>query len=49
MVTNDYKIAEIFNDYFANITQDLEIAEIGKCLSPTTDIEDPVDKAAEKH
>ena len=49
MVTDDLKIAEIFNDYFANITQDLEITDTGAHLSPTIDIEDPIDKAVEKY
>ena len=49
MVTNDHKIAEIFNDYFVNITQDLEITENGAYLLPTIRIEDPVDKAVEKY
>ena len=49
MVTDDLKIAEIFNDYFANITQDLEITDTGAHLSPTIGIEDPIDKAVEKY
>ena len=49
MVTNDLKIAEIFNNYFANITQDLEITDTGAQLSSTTGIEDPIDKAVEKY
>ena len=43
------KIAEIFNDYFANITQDLVITDTGAQLSSTTGIEDPIDKAVEKY
>ena len=35
MVTDDLKIAEIFIDYFTNITQDLEITEQDAHLSPT--------------
>ena len=49
MVTDDLKIAEIFNDYFANITQDLEITDTGAHLSSTIGIEDPIDKAVEKY
>ena len=49
MVTDDLKIAEIFNNYFANITQDLEITDNGAQLSSTTGIEDPIDKAVEKY
>ena len=49
MVTDDLKIAEIFNDYFANITQDLEITDTGTYRLPSMGIEDPVDKAVEKY
>ena len=48
MVTADLKIAEIFNNYFVNITQDLEITDPGAHLSPTIGIEDPIDKTVEK-
>ena len=44
MITDDLKIAEIFNDYFANITQDLETTDSGTNISPTIIIEDPVDQ-----
>ena len=49
MVTNDLKIAEIFNNYFADITKDLEITETGAYLLPSIGKEDPVDKAVEKY
>ena len=49
MVTDDLKIAEIFNDYFANITQDLEITDTGAYLLPSIGIKDPVDRAVEKY
>ena len=49
MVIDDLKIAEIFNDYFANITQDLGITETGAYLLPAIGIEDPVNKALEKY
>lgn len=49
MVIDDLKIAEIFNDYFANITQDLEITDTSAHLSSTIGIEDPIDKAVEKY
>ena len=48
MVTDDLKIAKIFNDYFANMTQDLEITDTGAQLSSTTGIDDHIDKAVEK-
>ncbi len=49
MVTDDLKIAEIFNNYFVNITQDLEITDPCAHLSPTIGIEDPIDRTVEKY
>ena len=43
------KIAEIFNHYFANITESLGISEDQSLLSQTTGINDPVEKAVKKY
>ena len=45
MITEDLKIAEIFNHYFTNITESLGISEDQTLLSPTNGINDPVEKA----
>ena len=49
MTTDDAKIAEIFNHYFANITESLGISEDQSLLSPTTGINDPIEKATKKY
>ena len=49
MITDDAKIAEIFNHYFANITERLGISEDQSLLSQTTGINDPVEKAIMKY
>ena len=49
MITDDAKIAEIFNHYFANITESLGIFEDQSFLSETTGINDPVEKAIKKY
>ena len=49
VITDDAKIAEIFNHYFANITESLGISEDQSLLSQTTGINDPVEKAIKKY
>ena len=49
MITEDAKIAEIFNHYFANITGSLGISEDQSLLSGTNGIKDPVEKAIKKY
>ena len=39
------KIAELFNEYFAKITDELELTENKSNLSFSENIEDPIDKA----
>ena len=48
MVSKDSEIAEIFNNYFANITESLGISANESLLVPTNDIVDPIDKAVMK-
>ena len=49
MVNQDSKTAEIFNQYFANITDSLGISINDSLLLPTSDIQDPVDKSVKKY
>ena len=49
IITEDFKIAEIFNHYFINITESLGISEDQTLLSPTNGINDPVEKAIKKY
>ena len=49
MITEDTKIAEIFNHYFANITESLGISEDQSLLSETIGIKDSVEKAIKKY
>ena len=49
VITEDTKIAEIFNHYFANITESLGISEDKSLLSETNGIKDPVEKANKKY
>ena len=44
MITEDAKIAEIFNHYFANITGSLGISEDQSLLPGTNWIKDPVER-----
>ena len=48
MVSKDSAIAEIFNKYFANITDSLGISANESLLVPTNDIVDPIDNAVMK-
>ena len=49
MVNQDSQIAEIFNQYFANITDSLGITINDSLLLPTSDILDPIDKYVKKY
>ena len=49
MVNQDSKIAEIFNQYFANITDSLGISINDSLLLPTSDILDSVEKSVKKY
>ncbi len=49
MITEDSEIAEIFSNYFANITESLGISEDQAVLSPTNGINDPIEKAIKKY
>ena len=49
MITEDVQIAEIFNHYFANITESLGISEDQSLLSQTNGINDQVEKAVKKY
>ena len=48
VVSRDSEIAEIFNNFFANITESLGISANEALLLPTNDIIDPIDKAVRK-
>ena len=49
IITNDSEIAEIFNEFFTNITKTMDIAP-GECiLVPTNQLLDPVEIAVEKY
>ena len=49
MVNQDTQIAEIFNQYFANITDSLGITVNDSLLLPTSDILDAVYKSVKKY
>ena len=52
IISNDKSVAEIFNDYFVNITSSLgieDIEETGKNSASTQDIDDPVEIAITKY
>ena len=49
LVNNDLKIAQIFNEYLTNITNELEIEENEANLSLSINIEDHIDKAVYKY
>ena len=48
MLRKDSEIAEILNNYFANITENLGISANESLLVPTNDTVDPIDKAVMK-
>ena len=49
LISDDPKIAELFNNYFINITQDLGIQQDIAHISVTDGINDPIVKAIEKY
>ncbi len=49
LISDDKAVAEIFNEYFANITSSLGIEETGSNLVSTDDIDDPVELAVVKY
>ena len=49
VVSNDRAVADIFNDYFVNITGSLDIADADLNLLSTDGIDDPVDIAVRKY
>ena len=48
MVSEDYEIAEIFNHFFADITESLGISANESLMLPADDIQDPIDRATRK-
>ena len=49
IITNDSEVAEIFNEFFTNITKTMDITP-GECTPvPTEHLLDPVEIAVEKH
>ena len=49
IINDDVKIAEVFNEYFANITDELGLNEKIANLSLSENIEDPIEKAVHKY
>ena len=49
VVSDDRAVADIFNDYFVNITGSLDIADADSNLLSTDGIDDPVDIAVRKY
>ena len=49
LVNNDRKITQIFNEYFTNIIDELEIKENEANLSLAINIEDPIDNSVYKY
>ena len=49
IISDDMKIAEVFNEYFANITDELELTENTANLSFSENIEESIDKAVQKY
>ena len=49
LVSDDKAVAEIFNDYFANITSSLGIEETGSNVVSADGIDDPVELAIIKY
>ena len=48
-INDDVKITEVFNEYFANITDELGLTENKANLSFSENIEDPIEKAVHKY
>ena len=49
IINDDVKIAEVFNEYFANINDELGLNEKIANLSLSENIEDPIEKAVHKY
>ena len=49
LVTDDKEVAEIFNEYFVNITDSLGIIQPKDALTPTDGLHDPVEIAIKKY
>ena len=49
MISDDLTIAEVFNEYFANVIDKLELTENKSNLSFPVTIEDSIDKAVQKY
>ena len=49
LVTDDKEVAEIFNEYFVNITDSLGIIQPKDALTPTDGLQDPVEIAIKKY
>ena len=49
IINDDVKITEVFNEYFANITDELGLNEKKANLSFSENIEDPIEKAVHKY
>ena len=49
LISDDFKVAEIMNDYFVNITETLEISKNADNVSPVVEDTDPVEKATRKY
>ena len=49
IINNDVKIAEVFNEYFENITYELGLTENKANLSFSENIENPIEKAVHKY
>ena len=49
IISDDKAVAEIFNNYFANIKSSLDLEETGKNMASTNDIDDPVELATIKY
>ena len=48
MISDDAKIADIFNEYFINIAKEIAFVEDQTLVSDANAVEDPIDKAIEK-
>ena len=49
LISDDFQVAEIMNDYFVNITETLGISKDAGNVSPIIEDTDPVERALRKH
>ena len=49
LISGDFKVAEIKNDYFVNITETLGISKNAENVSPVIEDTDPVERAIRKY